>query len=96
MTGWRIFSHPLSSNAVTKRKVEEINPCSHCAIRHFCGAPCPAEIYSLNGTLNAPSPYCEFFEEQVRYAFRLIAQKQEEAFLWENWLENTEESFRWI
>ena len=78
---------------VTQRKVETIVPCRRCAIRHFCGAPCPAEIKAVSGTMDAPSPYCEFYEEQVRYAFRVIAGGLEGAYLWDGWEEETEESF---
>jgi uncharacterized protein len=80
---------------VTTRKAEDFMPCAACAIRHFCGAPCPAEIRALAGTLQAPSPYCGFYEEQVRYAFRVIARGQEEAYLWDGWQEETESSFLW-
>jgi len=80
---------------VTDRKVEKILPCAGCAIRHFCGAPCPAEIYKVSGDINAPSPYCSFFEEQVRYAFRTIAQQREEAYLWDSWRTETEMSYCW-
>ena len=80
---------------VTERKVEAIVPCRGCAIRHFCGAPCPAEVKAVSGTMDAPSPYCEFYEEQVRYAFRVIARGQEEAYLWDGWEEETEQSFCW-
>lgn len=78
---------------VTNRRVESINPCADCAIRHFCGAPCPAEVKAVSGTLHAPSPYCEFYEEQVRYAFRVIADGEEESFLWDSWQDETVESF---
>ena len=81
---------------VTQRKVEDIVPCLSCAIRHFCGAPCPAEIKAVSGTMDAPSPYCEFYEEQARYAFRVIAQGREEAYLWDGWEEETEETFCWV
>lgn len=81
--------------AVTTRKVENIVPCGGCAIRHFCGAPCPAEIHKVSGTINAPSPYCSFYEEQVRYAFRVIAQGREESFLWDSWQDETEMSYCW-
>jgi hypothetical protein len=53
--------------------VEDIKPCSNCAVRHFCGAPCPAEVYMCSNTLHTPPPYCEFYVEQIRYAFRFIA-----------------------
>jgi len=80
--------------AVTSRVVEGIEPCRRCAVRHFCGAPCPAEVRAVHGTLNAPSPYCRFYEEQVRYAFRVIAQGREAAYLWDGWDEQTEEIYR--
>ncbi len=71
--------------AVTGRKVEEITPCSACAVRHFCGSPCPAEAYEMNGGMNKPGAFCELYEEQVRYAMRLIADGRENAFLWDGW-----------
>ena len=80
---------------VTNRKVEKILPCAGCAIRHFCGAPCPAEIYKVSGSVNAPSPYCSFFEEQVRHALRIIAQQKEDAYLWDSWQTETEMSYCW-
>ncbi|MCK8603192.1 peptide-modifying radical SAM enzyme CbpB [Desulfoferrobacter suflitae] len=89
-----LASEPFQS--VTNRKVESIVPCSGCAIRHYCGAPCPAEVKAVAGTLNAPSPYCEFYEEQVRYAFRVIAAGAEQAYLWDGWQEESEPSFCWI
>ena len=89
-----LASEPFMS--VTNRKAESIVPCAGCAIRHYCGAPCPAEVKVVAGTLNAPSPYCEFYEEQVRYAFRVIAEGREEAYLWDGWQEESEQSFCWI
>ncbi len=80
--------------AVTTRVVEQMEPCRRCAVRHFCGAPCPAEVQAVSGTLEAPSPYCRFYEEQVRYAFRVVAQGREAAYLWNGWESETEETFR--
>ncbi len=71
--------------SVTGRKVEGITPCSVCAVRHFCGSPCPAEAYEMNGGMNRPGAFCELYEEQVRYAMRLIADGKENAFLWDGW-----------
>ena len=79
----------------TGRKVEDIEPCCSCAIRHFCGSPCPAEVHALHGTMKAPAPYCQFYEEQVRYAFRVIANGREDAYLWDGYKDETEESFCW-
>ncbi len=71
---------------VSERKVEEIVPCNTCAIRHFCGSPCPAEAYTMNNKdIKNPGAFCEFYEEQVRYAFRLIADGKEKDFLWAGW-----------
>ncbi len=76
--------------AVTCRIVERISPCARCAIRHFCGSPCPAEAYSIEGDINRRGAFCSFYEEQVRYAFRQIAEGTEEAFLWDGWDTDTE------
>jgi uncharacterized protein len=84
-----------SFEGVTTRKAENIVPCRSCVIRHYCGAPCPAEIKMVSGILNAPSPYCEFYEEQVRYAFRVIARGREEAYLWDGWKDETEITYDW-
>jgi uncharacterized protein len=70
---------------VTERKVEDIEPCRHCAIRHFCGSPCPAEAHELNGGMHRTGAFCEFYEEQVRYAFRLIAEDTMSDYLWDDW-----------
>lgn len=75
--------------SVTGRRVEDIIPCSRCAIRHFCGAPCPAEAWTMNGRMTARGAFCKFYEEQVRYAFRLIADNKEEAYLWDGWDKGT-------
>ena len=39
----------------TTRVAEGFSPCNRCAVRHFCGAPCPAEVYAINGRLDAPA-----------------------------------------
>lgn len=77
--------------AVKSRRVEDIEPCRRCAVRHFCGAPCPAEIYALQGTLQGPAPLCQFYAAQARYAFLTIANGRLEAFLWEGWQEGLTE-----
>ena len=78
---------------VTGRKVEDIEPCRRCAIRHFCGSPCPAEAHQLNGGMDHTGAFCEFYEEQVRYAFRVIADDRLDAFLWDDWDQGLRESF---
>jgi uncharacterized protein len=80
---------------VTGRKVEDIDPCCRCAVRHFCGSPCPAEAYEMNGGMDRPGAFCELYEDQVRYALRLIADERHDAFLWEDWDRDTTSSFDW-
>jgi len=84
-------SYPFS--LVTGRKVENIEPCRSCTIRHFCGSPCPAEAYEMNGGMDRTGAFCEFYEEQVRYAFRLIADGKQEAYLWDDWSKDTKSTF---
>lgn len=78
---------------VTNRSIENIEYCRTCAIRHFCGSPCPAEAYTLNGTLQSQGAFCRFYEEQVRYAFRVIAEQVEDNFLWDDWDKDTKDVF---
>ena len=80
---------------VTGRKVEDIDPCRRCAIRHFCGSPCPAEAHEMNGGMHNIGAFCEFYEEQVRYAFRLIADSRQDAFLWDGWDKGMKPTFQW-
>jgi uncharacterized protein len=76
---------------VTTRVVEDFAPCNRCAVRHFCGAPCPAEVYAIKGKLAAAAPLCDFYAAQARYAFRVIAQGRLDAYLWDNWKDGLEE-----
>ena len=78
---------------VTERKIEDIEPCKRCAVRHFCGAPCPAEAYEMNGSMDRVGAFCELYEEQARYALRLIADGKEKAFLWDGWDSGTKSAF---
>lgn len=87
-----VRTHP-SMRRITERSIEAIEPCARCAIRHFCGAPCPAEVAAVNGSEKTPALYCKFYEWQARYALRLVAQGRENDFLWDDWLEETEEVF---
>lgn len=78
---------------VIRRQVENIDDCKTCSIRHFCGAPCPAEAFTMNGGMNQKGAFCDFYIEQVRYAFRLIAGGKEHAYLEDNWDSETKEVF---
>jgi uncharacterized protein len=76
---------------ITTRVAEGFSPCNRCAVRHFCGAPCPAEVYAINGRLDAPAPLCHFYTAQAQYAFRVIAQGRLDDYLWDGWREGLEE-----
>jgi uncharacterized protein len=96
--GGNLFRDPIPAvlespafRLVTGRRIEQIEPCRHCAIRHFCGAPCPAEAHQLHGSMHATGAFCEFYEEQVRYAFRLIADGRAGDFLWDGWDEGLDD-----
>jgi len=78
---------------VSERNVDDFKPCNSCAIRHFCGSPCPAEAFEMNGGQKRTGAFCEFYEEQVRYAFRLIADGRAEDFLWDGWDKGVDSSF---
>ncbi len=77
---------------VTSRQVEHIDPCNRCAIRHFCGSPCPAEAHEMNGGMDHCGAFCEFYEEQVRYAFRLIADGLVDDYLWDGWQDGLDDA----
>jgi uncharacterized protein len=83
-----IMTRPFKE--VTTRVAEGFAPCNRCAVRHFCGAPCPAEVYAINGRLDTPAPLCDFYTAQAQYAFRIIAQGRLDAYLWDGWQDGLE------
>lgn len=78
---------------VTSRNVDCFAPCSDCAIRHFCGSPCPAEAHEMNGSMDRIGAFCDFYKEQVNYALRLIANGKSDDYLWDGWDEGTDTTF---
>ena len=87
----------LASDAfrtVTARDVDNFAPCNECAIRHFCGSPCPAEAHEMNGGMDRIGAFCDFYKEQVNYALRLIADGKADDYLWDGWDAGTETVFR--
>lgn len=80
---------------VVGRKVEDISGCNTCAIRHFCGSPCPAEAHELNGNIATQGGFCAFYKEQAAYAFRLIANGKENSYLWDGWDSSMKQTFAW-
>ncbi len=86
----------LTSDAfqpVIQRNVDQFSPCGDCAIRHFCGSPCPAEAAEMNGGMDKIGAFCDFYKEQVNYALRLIADGKANDYLWDGWDEDTETTF---
>jgi uncharacterized protein len=99
--GGNIFADPIDDvlkstpfKKVSERNVDTITPCKSCAVRHFCGSPCPAEAHEMNGGMNTPGAFCELYEHQVRYALRLIADNRHEAFLFDNWEKDAQTIFQ--
>jgi uncharacterized protein len=97
-SGGNLFSDPLPKildsdpfRRLKTRVVEDIDFCRRCAVRHYCGAPCPAEVYALTGNLQERPPYCHFYALQARYAFKVIADGRHDAFLWDGWQEGLKE-----
>ncbi|MDZ4314345.1 MAG: peptide-modifying radical SAM enzyme CbpB [Azonexus sp.] len=78
---------------VTTRDVDQFSPCGDCAIRHFCGSPCPAEAFEMNGGMDKIGAFCDFYKEQVNYALRLIADGKADDYLWDGWDEGTDTVF---
>ena len=81
---------------VTARNVDTFAPCNTCAVRHFCGSPCPAEAFEMNGGMNQIGAFCEFYKAQANYAFRLIADGKADDFLWDGWDADTDTTFRYV
>jgi uncharacterized protein len=48
----------------------------------------------MNGSMHCTGAFCEFYEEQVRFAFRLIADGQLDDYLWDGWDRGLRETFR--
>jgi uncharacterized protein len=95
-SGGNIFDTTISRamrskpfKAIRSRIVEKIGECNACDFRNICGAPCPAELYSL-GNMYQPSVFCEFYKEIIGYAFKLIAEDKVKYLLREEFLRNLE------
>jgi uncharacterized protein len=98
--GGNVFTDSIQSvldsevfKPMVERRIENIQGCKTCSIRHFCGSPCPAEAYTMNGGMDQKGAFCDFYVEQVRYAFRMIAEGKEQAYLEDNWDSETKEVF---
>lgn len=70
---------------VTERNIDDFAPCGSCAIRPFCGSPCPAEAAEMNGGMDQTGAFCDFYKAQTAYAFRLIADGIADDYLWDGW-----------
>jgi uncharacterized protein len=47
----------------------------------------------MNGGMDRTGAFCELYEDQVRYAMRLIADDRHSAFLWDDWDRDTTTTF---
>ena len=47
----------------------------------------------MNGGMDKTGTFCEFYEEQVRYAFRLIADEKANDYLWDGWDQGMPQTF---
>jgi len=65
--------HSEGFKKVRARVTEKIAECNICNFRNICGAPCPAELYSL-GKMYEKSVFCNFYKEIIKYAFKKIAE----------------------
>jgi uncharacterized protein len=77
-----------------ERIAEKISECEICLYRNICGAPCPAEVYSLSKNLNTKSPYCEFYKKIIDYAFKLIAEGEIEYFFHKDAVEDIKYEYK--
>jgi uncharacterized protein len=48
----------------------------------------------MNGGMHATGAFCEFYEEQVRYAFRVIADERLDDYLWDDWDAGMRDTFQ--
>ncbi len=78
-TGGSIFNSTIEEisdsdgfRKVMSRTVEWIAECNICLFKNICGAPCPAEIYSTDGSMYKKSYYCDFYRKVIEHAFRVI------------------------
>lgn len=74
---------------IRERFVEKISECKICIFRNICGAPCPAELYSL-GNMYQAAVFCQFYKQIIAYAFKLIAEGKEKYCLRADGLNNLE------
>ena len=58
---------------IRDRFVEKISVCNLCDFRNICGSPCPAELHSF-GNMYQKSVFCNFYQEIIQYAFKMIAE----------------------
>jgi len=98
-SGGNIFKTSISEAMQSKpfkrirsRVVEKIPECNRCVFRNICGAPCPAELYSL-GNMYQKAIFCKFYKEIIKYALKLIAEGKEKYLLRPDSLKNLEHEY---
>jgi uncharacterized protein len=48
----------------------------------------------MNGDMKNTGAFREFYEEQVRYAFRVIADGKVDAYVWDGWDKGMKDTFK--
>ncbi len=78
--GGNLFEQPIEEilespafRLVSGRKVEDIAGCDLCPIPPFLRVSLSGRAPEMNGGMEQKGAFCAFYEEQVRYALRLIA-----------------------
>lgn len=101
-SGGNIFEASISKamnsepfRKIRARIVEKVDECRACDFRNICGAPCPAELYSL-GNMYQPAMFCEFYKEIIRYAFKLIAEDKVKYLLREDAIKQLKYEYKYV
>lgn len=92
-TGIEEAMQSASFKKIRERFVERIEECKSCTLRNICGAPCPAELYSL-GNMYEKAVFCEFYKKIINHAFKLITTGEEKYCFRKEGLSNLEYEYR--
>ena len=87
-----LASEPSSRSRAGKDRGDRALP----ALRHpaFLRLSVPGRSPRAQRRHAAPGAFCEFYQEQVRYALRLIADGKSDDYLWDDWNRDLREVFR--
>lgn len=63
--------HPIIST-LAERQVGTISRCKECMYKRFCEAGCPIESYEHFGSIDAPHPWCDYYNGIYTELFRRL------------------------